>query len=361
MRYLAILLTPLFLLACDAGTGTTGTTSSGVSGSSGVGGMQAEGDPVVASYDGKEIKLSDLDTEAKPAIVKAMMDIDRARQGMLEKLILDDLVEKEAAAAGMETEAWLKTEVEEKIAPVTDEEAKAFFEENPPRGAATFESMKPRVTAYMERQRQAERMAELTKELKAKYNVTVSLDPFRVEISVDDDPAKGPEDAAVTIIEFADFQCGFCGRSRDTTKEILEAYPEHVRFVYRDFPIDKHPRAHNMAQAANCAGDQGKYWEMYDHLFDNMRDTKDEQLKAHAATLELDTAAFDECYDSAKYAAEVDKDMEDGRSAGVSGTPAFFVNGRMISGALPFDAFAAIIDDELDRAGIEVAVATAEQ
>jgi len=361
VRYLAILLTPLFLLACDSGTGSTTTTTGGGGVSAGVSGMQTEGDPVVATYEGKEIKLSELDTEAKPAIVKAMMDIDRARQGMLEKLILDDLVEREATAAGMESEAWLKTEVDDKIEPVTDEEAKIFFEENPPRGAATFESMKPRVIAYMERQRKAERMTELTKELKAKYNVTVSLEPYRVEVSADDDPAKGPEDAAVTIVEFADFQCGFCGRTRETTNEILETYPDHVRFVYRDFPIDKHPRAHNMAQAANCAGDQGKYWEMYDVLFDNMRDTKDEQLKAHAVTLELDTAVFDECYDSGKYAAEVDKDMEDGRSAGVSGTPAFFVNGRMVSGAQPFDAFAAIIDDELERAGIEVATETAEQ
>ena len=356
MRYLALLLTPLFLLACNTDTGTGTTGDGGVSATSGMD-MGAAGDPVVANYDGVEIRLSELDLEAKPAIIKAQMEIDRARHGFLEKMIFEALTEKEATATGMEIEAWLKAEVDDKLAPITDEDAKAFFDENPPRGAATFESMKPRVIAYMERLRKTERTAELTEELKTKYNVTITLEPFRIEVGADDDPFKGPADAPVTIVEFADFQCGFCGRTRSTTDEVLEAYPDHVKFVYRDFPIDKHPRAHFMAQAANCAGDQDKYWEMYNHLFDNPRGTSDDDMKSNAEALGLDTAAFNECYDGKKYEAEVDKDMDDGAAAGVSGTPAFFVNGRMISGAQPLEAFAAIIDDELKRAGIEVTTA----
>lgn len=361
MRFTALLLTSLLVLACNGGTDTGGTTTGGVSATSGLESMTAEGDPLVATYDGAEVRLSELDEEARPHIIKAQLEVERARFGLLEKIIIDALAEKEAAAVGMEGEEWLKQEVEGRIEEVTEEEAKAFFDANPPRGPQTFEQMKPRVMQHLSRQQQAEAYTALTKELKAKYNVKISLEPFRQEVSADDDPFKGPEDAPVTIVEFADFQCGYCARTRDTTNQILEAYPEQVKFVFRDSPIEKHPRALYMAQAANCARDQGKYWEMYDVLFDNMRDTKDEQLKAHAVTLELDAAAFDECYDSGKYAEEVESDMAAGKSVGVSGTPAFFVNGRMISGAQPFEAFVAVIDDELERAGIDVPEAAEEE
>ena len=360
MRFFMLLTLPVVLFAC---TTASQNAPECVPAQAGLAGLAAEGaaDPVVAKYDGKEILLSELDKEAKPQIIKAMMNIDTARQRTLDMLLFDTLAEAEATAAGMELEAWTKQEIEDKIAPVTEAEARAFFEENPPRGGkADFDKMKDRVTSYMERNRMGERQAELFTELKTKHGVTVMLEPFRIEVSADDDPFKGPADAAVTIIEFADFQCGFCGRARPTTTELLEKYPDTVRFVFRDYPIPKHPRAARMSEGANCAGDQDKYWEYFDHLFDNPRKTTDEDLKAHAEALGLDTAAFNECLESSKYAEEVAKDLEDGAAAGVSGTPAFFVNGRMLSGAQPVEKFAEIIDDELRRAGIEQPAPAAE-
>ncbi len=346
MKNTLLLLLPFALVACSGQTTSTSTAGSGGSG------LSEDADYVVATYDDKEIMLSELDAEARPAIIKAKMDINKARQQGLDKLIFDTLVEQEATAAGMESEAWLKQEVEDKIEPVTDEEARAFFAANPPRGPQDFDAMKPRVVQYLERQRGQERMMAVMDELKEKHGVTIALEPFRLEVSPDDDPAKGADDAVVTIVEFADFQCGFCGRSRTTTDQILETYSDTVKFVFRDYPIAKHPRAAFMSQAANCAGDQDKYWEYYDVLFDNPRKTSDDDMKAHAADLGLDAAVFATCYDDGKYKEEVEKDFEDGMAVGVTGTPAFFINGRMISGAQPFEAFAEVIDDELKRAGL---------
>ena len=352
-----LLLLPLLITACPPAD--SGNTPVCVPADASVAGLAVEGDPVVATYDGQEIKLSELDDEAKPQIIKALMNIDQARQRTLDDVLFNSLAEAEATAVGMEVDAWVKQEVDDKVSEVTDEEARAFFDENPPRGGrGDFEQMKDRVKQYMMRSRSSERKTELFTELKTKHGVKIMLEPFRIEVSADDDPFKGPADAPVTIIEFADFQCGFCGRARDTTSALMEMYPTQVKLVFRDYPIPKHPRAARMSEAANCASDQDKYWEFFDTLFDNPRKTTDDDMKAHAEALGLDTEAFNTCLDSNKYADEVQKDFEDGAAAGVSGTPAFFINGRMIAGAQPPEAFAAIIDDELTRAGVPVPTAT---
>ncbi len=360
MRNLALILLPavalpLVLAACNT-TSSADCPEAGVTAFTGLGDLAAgtEGDPVVGVYDGKEIKLSELDAEARPFIIKAMMDIDQARQRTLEQMILEDILEQEATAAGMEQEAFLKAEMDKRVTEVTDEEAREFFEANPPRGGnADFETFKPRVVGHLERQKQQEAQVAFFDELKQKHGVDISLEPFRMDVSVDDDPSKGPEDAAVTIVEFADYQCGYCARARETTNQIIEAYPTQVRFVFRDYPIPKHPRAQKMSEAAGCANEQGKFWEYHDHLFDNMRANADSDLKKYAEELGLDTEAFNACYDEGRYTEEVQNDFEAGQQAGVSGTPAFFVNGRLVAGALPFDQFQKIIDEELERKGIE--------
>ena len=359
MKSLMLMVLPLLLAACD--TTTPMPQVACVPAGAGIEGLVLEDDPVVATYDDQTIRLSELDKEAKPQIIKAMMNIDQARQGMLDKVLFDTLAEAEATAAGMEVEAWKTQEIDDKITAVTDEEARAFFEENPPRGGkGDFDKMKVRVVSHMERQRKQERYQAVMEELKTKHNVSVTLEPFRIDVDADDDPFKGPADAAVTIIEFADFQCGFCGRARPNTESVLEMYPDTVRFVFRDYPIPKHPRAARMAEGAHCAGEQDKYWEYFDRLFDNPRKTTDDDLKEHAEALGLDAEAFGTCLDENRYAAEIQKDFEDGAAAGVSGTPAFFINGRMLSGAQPAEKFAEIIDDELRRAGIEQPAPAAE-
>ncbi len=174
-----------------------------------------------------------------------------------------------------------------------------------------------------------------------------------VEATVDDDPGQGPEDAAVTIIEFSDFQCPYCARFvTETLPLILENYGDQVRFVFRDFPLTSiHPYALKAAEAAECADDQDAFWEYHDLLFANQSALDVDSLKSYAAEVGLDTNAFDECLDSDKPMEEVRSDLEDGAAAGVRGTPAFFVNGTLVSGAQPYSEFESAIEAALADAG----------
>lgn len=165
---------------------------------------------------------------------------------------------------------------------------------------------------------------------------------------VDDDPAKGPANAKVTIVEFSDYQCPYCGRVEPTVKQILSTYGDKVRFVYRDFPLSSlHQNAQKASEASECADKQGKFWEYHDKLYQNQSALDVTSLKKYAADLKLDTTKFNQCLDSGEMTAEVQKDEQDGVTAGVDGTPSFFINGESIVGAQPFEAFKAIIDAKL--------------
>jgi protein-disulfide isomerase len=176
-----------------------------------------------------------------------------------------------------------------------------------------------------------------------------------VDVSIDDDAMKGDKNAKVTIVEFSDFQCPYCGRFvQQTMPKIQSEYIDKgkVRLVFRDYPLDFHPNAKPAAMATECARAQGgdeMYYKFHDKVFGNQDSLSVESLKKWAGDLGLNTAKFNDCLDSKKFEAEVAKDFADGQSYGVSGTPAFFINGRMISGAQPFENFKTIIDEELAK------------
>ena len=173
-----------------------------------------------------------------------------------------------------------------------------------------------------------------------------------VDVSEDDDPVLGDEDAEVTIIEFSDYQCPFCEKFYSQTLPLLKKdYIDtgKVKLVYRDYPLPFHQYAEKAAEAANCAGEQGQYFAMHDKIFENQATLSEENLKAWAASLGLDANKFTSCLDSGKMAQEIAKDLADGSAAGVSGTPSFFVNGKLLVGAQPFAAFKTVIDQELAR------------
>jgi protein-disulfide isomerase len=166
-------------------------------------------------------------------------------------------------------------------------------------------------------------------------------------VSTDDDPARGPADAPVVIVEFSDYHCPYCQRfESETLPQIMEKYGDQIRFVYRDFPVvggEVH------AVAAECADEQGDFWPYHDALFaDPSSFTSVDDFVSLAGDLNLDTDAFSQCMESDEIQAEIVKDYQDGRSYGVSGTPTFFINGRRLIGAQPFVEFATIIDEELE-------------
>lgn len=167
---------------------------------------------------------------------------------------------------------------------------------------------------------------------------------------IDDDSVFGDKDAPVTIVEFSDFECPFCTKAYDNAlKQVKSEYVDKglVNIVYRDFPLGFHQNAQKAAEAAECAGEQDEYYAMHDLLFESGVTGGINSFKEYAKTIGLDTSEFDECLDSGAMAKEVAKDMADGQAAGVRGTPAFFIDGKMISGAQPFSVFKQAIDAAL--------------
>lgn len=182
-----------------------------------------------------------------------------------------------------------------------------------------------------------------------------------VDVSVDDDAILGESDAPVTIIEFSDFQCPFCRKFwKDALAQIIKDYVDtgKAKLVFRDYPLSFHPMAIPSAQAAECAKEQGKFWEMHDIMFEEQEKLgtgtvqyTNDDLKNWAGKIGVNTTQFNECFDSEKYKAEIEKDAADGSTAGVTGTPAIFINGRLTAGAQPFSVFKTIIDQELKKFG----------
>lgn len=172
--------------------------------------------------------------------------------------------------------------------------------------------------------------------------------PRRLEVSVDGSPSLGPQDAPVTIIEFSDFQCPYCQLwHQQVFGRIMANYPGQVRFVYRDLPIPGHPEAAPAAEAAHCAGEQGVYWGYHDALFSGRYGLGRTAYEAYAGELGLDTISFINCLDDRRYLEKVNADYRDAMRLGISSTPTFIINGRIIIGALPFEDFKAVIDEEL--------------
>jgi protein-disulfide isomerase len=164
-------------------------------------------------------------------------------------------------------------------------------------------------------------------------------------------PVKGAATAPVTIVECSDVHCPFCTRVLPTLTQLESQYDDNVKLVFRDYPIDQlHSGARKAHEAARCAKEQGKFWAYHDTLFANAPKASPNQLKAYAQEVELDVAAFEQCVSSGKYQAAVQHDIDEGTRAGVTGTPAFFINGRLVSGAQPLERFVQIIEEELARA-----------
>jgi protein-disulfide isomerase len=313
-----------------AGKQTTTTQASG-------------GGQVLARVNGKPITDSDVFAQL------AKLQRELVEQA-LDQAIKERLLEAEAAGRSV-TKEQLLTEI--KPAAVTDADVDAFYEQNkaqiPPN--MTKEQVTPRIRQYLEGQKQTEARDAFYKQLEAKYKVEHLLEPARVEVAAVG-PAKGPENAPVTIVEFSDFQCPFCARLIPTLEQVRQKYGDKVRLVFRQYPLGFHQHAQKAAEASLCANEQGKFWELHDAMFQNQQALAVEALKAKAAELGMNAETFNACLDSSKFADEVQADFQAGTVAGVSGTPAMFINGRFISGAVPLDQITKVIDDELKRKGV---------
>jgi len=302
-----------------------------------------------ATVAGTPIPVAEVDELVQAQLMELRAREHQLRSQALDALIARTLIEKEAEARGVTAAALDQAEVVAK-AKVSDDEVKSVYAKNRARlsGKSEAEGLE-QVRSALLQQRQNERRSAFARELRGRYDVEVLLDPYRVPVQLADAPVRGNPKAPVTILEFSDFQCPFCVRARPTVARLRETYGDRVRFAFRHFPLDFHPEAEKAGQAAACAGEQGRFWEMHDRLWQNPQKLQVTELKAHAQAIGLEREAFERCLDSGRFEGLVERDLRAGQSYGVTGTPAFFVNGRPLIGAQPFEAFQQVIDDELAR------------
>jgi len=202
------------------------------------------------------------------------------------------------------------------------------------------------------RDRSAAQRAEAFKsDLLAGIKLRIVLDPPRLVVPTEaNDPSVGPENAAVTVVEYSDFQCPYCQRGQATVKQLRTEYGDRVRFTFKQLPLGMHPQARLAAEAALCASDQAKYWEARDWMFAHQGGVTADALKTWSKEAGLDADAFARCIDSNAHAKDVDADVATAATTATSSTPTYFINGRLVQGAVPIPQFREVIEDELARA-----------
>jgi protein-disulfide isomerase len=309
----------------------------------------AETADVLAVVDGQEITAADIEHRIKGQLLKINNELYSVKKQAVEALIAERLLNQEATKRGITPQQLVQQEVTAKMKAVGDEEIEQFYNTHKARmGNQTLDELKDRIAQHLQDVQRRQRHQTLIGELRQAASIRMLLQPPIAEVAIDGAPTRGPENAPVTLVEFSDFQCPYCVRVQPVLQKIRETYKDQVKLVYKDFPLPQiHPQAPKAAEAARCAREQDKYWDYHDRLFQDAKDLTPDKLKRYAADLQLDTAAFDACLDSGKYAAAVRQDMAQGAQLGVNSTPSFFVNGRFLSGAQPFSAFQALIDEVL--------------
>jgi protein-disulfide isomerase len=303
---------------------------------------------VVAELDGRRITLAELDERLASQLAPLQQQMYDVRAEGLKEMLGEALLEKEAKARGMSVDALLATEVDAKVGPPTPEQVAQVYAANRARlGGVSQEQAFGQIENAILSQAQARRRREFRQELIQRASVRTLLTPPRAKVVVPSGaPSLGPRDAKVTIVAFIDYQCPYCHRSQDAIERILEEFKGRVRLVHQDFPLDIHNRAFAASQAAHCAGDQGKFWEYHRNLLTAQGSFDDADLAGRAGALGLDASAFSKCLASGRHDAEIKAAMRRGRELGVGSTPTFFVNGRLLVGARPYDDFEELVLNE---------------
>ena len=323
---------------------------------------QQSNSTVVATVNGENITeqqlfqaasadLSKLDA-ARPQPQSAY---DRARLEILWRaltgIVEDKLISAAAATYKMTREQLLYAEVESNVETPSPEEVEQYYETNKAQIPIPKAQALPQIRQGMIDSSRRRYREQLFNSLRRNYKVTTTLDPLRTDVTVAGHPAHGPANAPVTIVEFADFECPYCGALFPILKQVERNYTDKVRFVYRQLPLTNiHPHAQKAAEASLCANEQQRFWEFHDSMFGDQSRLDVPSLKERARTFGLNTTAFDSCLDSGRHASAITKDREEAVKLGVSSTPTIFINGRLMRGVGSYAEIREVIEDELRRA-----------
>jgi len=290
---------------------------------------------VLAAVDGDPLRVDPINERMKAYAYKLEMRVYAARKQVLDRRINDVLVLAEAEKRKVGPEEIIRAEITDKLKTPTEAEVAKFYEDNKARIRGDLAGARTAIITYLQEDQQAKLEVAFAEKLRAGAKVQVLLkEPEAPVMSVNlaSGASRGDVNAAVTIVEFTDFQCSACGGMYPIVEDVLKSYGNRVHFVIRNFPLTAvHPNAFNAAQAAEAARAQGKYWEYIDVLFKNQTTLDVESLKKYATQVGLDRKRFDAEFDSAKYEPIVRKDMEEGEGYGIDSTPTFYINGVLLT------------------------------
>lgn len=300
---------------------------------------------VVAEVNGQKLALSDLERKHPGALFQARNSFYESEKKVVQQYTDECLLEQEAQKQHVTVEQLLKAHVDDTIAKDPSEESLHVYYE----GLDTtqpYEVVRGKIIDALRQRRLARAKEAYLQSLRSKASVVVKLDPPRAEIGLKDTPVRGATSPRVTIVEYADYECPYCQQAQPVLQQLETEFQGKVAFAFKDFPLPMHADAQKAAEAAHCAGAEGKYWDYHDMLFAK-KQLDPASLKSFARDLKLDTAAFDKCLDSGATAQTVKAQLDEAQALGLQGTPTLFINGRYISGALSHDALRAIVEEEL--------------
>jgi len=315
----------------------------------------------VAEVDGVAIPAAELEATIEPKRLElerafqvelAAMRIryQRAQAALaetaLDKLVDDRVIALEARATRRTPEAIA---AEAQATPPTEAQARAFYEREQASINAPFEAVAPAIYNLLARQSAEAANQALHARLRAKYRARVLAEPLRAAVAARG-PSLGPASAPVTVVEFGDFECPFCARARAPLAELVAAFPNDVRLVFRQLPLTEiHPHAQQAAEAALCADEQGRFWEAYNAFYAAQDRLDPLTLRAAVVAAGADGRSYDECLASGRVRPRIEADVAAARELAVDGTPGLFINGRFLSGAQPIERLTALVGDELAR------------
>jgi len=341
---LAVAGTALTLAVGCAQSGKPSTSAPGLKATCADASLALADTTVVGNFNGQPVTYKDLGPEVRRAEERALRAycdaVYTTRSIALDNHVTETLVEAEAKKTGQSADEWVRAEVEKRVPEPSDADIQAFYDKQ--KGAMgdqlpPLEMVRPQVVAFLKREKSEAAVTDLIEGLKKTAKLEKSLPDVRsppIDLAAAPHTGvKGAKGAKVQVVEFADFQCPYCTRAAETVKALQEKYGDKVEFQYRHFPLRQiHPQAQRASEIAQCAGEQGKFWEAHDALYANQQALDEQSAIGHVVAVGVDQTKLTECLSSGRAAAQVDADFKKGEEAGVEGTPSFFLNGRKFEG-----------------------------
>jgi len=308
--------------------------------------MLADGNAVIAEINGEKLTAADLDQQEASKLLQSRYAYYEVQRKALDELIDQHLLEAQARKQGLTVDQLLDREVNSKLpAEPTDDQIHVYYE-----GLETDkpfdQDMKEKIRQHIHEARATKAKAAYFKTLRSQAKITIDLAPPSASVDLAGSPILGSKNAPVVLVEFADYQCPYCQKVHVELDKLHKEFGDKLAIAYKDFPLPMHPNAEKAAEAARCAGVQGKFWEFHDKLFVDKK-LEPADLKQEASTLQLNTTQFDACLDSGSEAAAVQKDTAEGKHLGLTGTPSFFANGHFFSGAMTYEALRDMVAQQL--------------